>query len=121
MMICNILRNFICRSRNFISLLPFNHNNIAPICNTTSHHMSPFHCANHHFSIKSSCEFRARHTNTEVDVPQVMVYSSSPRISSKKICVREIDLGEGVLVPANYDRGTISVEEKDVSLWMSCE
>jgi hypothetical protein len=35
--------------------------------------------------------------------------------------MREIDLGEGVLVPANDDCGTISVEEEDVGLWMRSE
>lgn len=33
----------------------------------------------------------------------------------------KIDLGKRVLVPANNDRRTISVEEENVCLWVGCE
>jgi hypothetical protein len=60
------------------------------------------HTPYNHLGIDFSIEFVARHFNAEVDVSEVMVDCSAAGVSAKKIDLREIDLGEGVLVAA-YD------------------
>jgi len=55
-----------------------------------------------HLRIGFAIEFLARHFNTKIDVPKVMVDRPAAGISSQKIDMREIHLRKGVLVAA-YD------------------
>jgi hypothetical protein len=50
-----------------------------------------------------------------------MVYCSSTGKSSQKVNMREVDLREGILVPAYDDSWPIAIEEKDMRLRMSIE
>lgn len=60
------------------------------------------HASYNHLGIDFSIEFVARHFNAKVDVSEVMVDGPATGVSSQEIDMREIDLGEGVLVAA-YD------------------
>ena len=60
------------------------------------------HTSYNHLGIDFSIEFVARHFNTEIGVSEVMVDCPAAGVSSQEIDMREIDLGEGVLVAA-YD------------------